>query len=316
VMPRSKGEPSRKRPLSDEAAVLAAMPDLVEQVEIAAWQAKIDSGEAEELDMGAPQLRGIARIDVAPQHLQSLAQLHAHILEKIDGKWSAWGGVGDTSGRRRGYGYLPGRELAASHYSTGVVAMREYSGAKAEADANANKRASVMLAAADLPQGVECALEDVMRHLAPAVPSEHMAFLKPQLLVAAQPNLHRGHAYLRPHLDEPLHDGFGVVIVTIAIRGDARILLSSRPWDAERRQDYWFELRQGQAYVLASDARNLCLHGVLAESTTRESLNLRFGLHATSPNAPFSAWDEVEKHWPRDAVGNGAGGRGEPRASE
>ena len=42
-------------------------------------------------------------------------------------------------------------------------------------------------------------------------------------VVAAQPNLHRGKAYLRPHLDEPLHDGFGVVIVTIAIDGDATI---------------------------------------------------------------------------------------------
>ena len=35
-------------------------------------------------------------------------------------------------------------------------------------------------------------------------------------LVAAQPNLHNGARHLPPHLDFPLHDGFGVVIVTVA----------------------------------------------------------------------------------------------------
>lgn len=44
-------------------------------------------------------------------------------------------------------------------------------------------------------------------------------------LVAAQPNLHNGSLYLRPHLDEPLHDGFGIVIITVAIHGNADILL-------------------------------------------------------------------------------------------
>ena len=34
----------------------------------------------------------------------------------------------------------------------------------------------------------------------------------------------------------------------------------------------------------------------------RESLNLRFGLHAADAAQPLSAWDEVERHWPPSAV--------------
>ena len=34
----------------------------------------------------------------------------------------------------------------------------------------------------------------------------------------------------------------------------------------------------------------------------RESLNLRFGLHAADAGQPLSAWDEVERHWPPSAV--------------
>ena len=58
----------------------------------------------------------------------------------------------------------------------------------------------------------------------PLLPEKYRAVLAPAQLVAATPNLHNGRAYLRPHLDEPLHDGFGIVIVTVAIRGDATIL--------------------------------------------------------------------------------------------
>ena len=35
---------------------------------------------------------------------------------------------------------------------------------------------------------------------------------------------------------------------------------------------------------------------------SRESLNLRFGLHAADAAQPLSAWDEVERHWPPSAV--------------
>jgi hypothetical protein len=38
----------------------------------------------------------------------------------------------------------------------------------------------------------------------------------------------------------------------------------------------------------------------------RESLNLRFGLHAADAAQPLSAWDEVERHWPPSAVPSAA----------
>eukprot|EP01032_Pedospumella_encystans_P016145 gene16145-18431_t len=44
-------------------------------------------------------------------------------------------------------------------------------------------------------------------------------------LAAIQPNFHNGDDYLPLHLDNPLHDGFGVVIVTVALWGAADVVL-------------------------------------------------------------------------------------------
>ena len=242
-------------------------------------------------------------------------------------------------------------------------------GAEAAADVAANRRASVLLKASELPEGLDSALRNLTHTLAPLVPEAYRAILTPEQLVAAQPNLHNGKAYLPSHLDEPcvacgmggaaapararpahpdagpparrLHDGFGIVIVTVAIGGSARILITESPWDARERREHWFPLRPGQAYALSSDARNVCLHGVLADDgcDRRESLNLRalaaepdpascrvarparlrpsstgpfdcgrprlgtgFGLHAAERGVPFSAYDEIECHWPATAT--------------
>lgn len=57
-------------------------------------------------------------------------------------------------------------------------------------------------------------------------------------LVAIQPNLHNNATYLPLHLDCPRNDGFGVVIVTVAIRESAEIILVDEgdplPEDIER----------------------------------------------------------------------------------
>ena len=55
-------------------------------------------------------------------------------------------------------------------------------------------------------------------------------------------------------------------------------------------------------YAPNCDVRNTTLLGVLADMPARESLNLRFGLHAADAAQPLSAWDEVERHWPPSAV--------------
>ena len=79
---------------------------------------------------------------------------------------------------------------------------------------------------------------------------------------------------------------------------------------AQQRSEWHFPLLAGQAYALSGDARNVCIHGVVADGEQRQSLNLRFGLHTRGggPGEPptagdaearggFSAWEEVERWW-------------------
>ena len=110
-------------------------------------------------------------------------------------------------------------------------------------------------------------------------------------------------------MDEPLHDGFGVVIVTIAVRGAAHILLrggggsgsggsgggggggGSGGGAVDDHRCFRLEAAASEAYALSGVARNACLHGVLSEqgSERRCSLNLRFGLHSSDPAGTFPA---------------------------
>ena len=55
-------------------------------------------------------------------------------------------------------------------------------------------------------------------------------------LAAIQPNFHNGDDYLPLHLDNPRHDGFGVVIVTVALWGAADVVLVD-DGDAEVLED-------------------------------------------------------------------------------
>ena len=246
-MPRSKSEPSRKRALPEnEVPEASSLQDLVEQAEIDGVRLRMASGDSCELDLEAP-VNGLARLDLDADDARAFSQLHAAILAKLEERLAGWGGVGDHSGRLRGYGYLPGLKQSEAHHRESVISMREYAGAQAATDAEANRRASVMLDASDIPSGFETALANLTRALTDVLPAKYRHVLCADELVSCQPNLHRGRAYLRPHLDEPLHDGFGIVIVTVAIRGSARILLHERPWDAKRRRERWFRLREGQA---------------------------------------------------------------------
>ena len=223
------------------------------------------------------------------------------------------GGSDDKSGRERGYGYLQRAvapaAVAESHFSQGTAGMKEYTETKAEVDRAANKRASVVLSDEEAP-GVEAMLERLTTSIRPLIPEQYRAVMHPSQLVAAQPNLHNGQGYLRPHLDEPLHDGFGVVIVTVAIVGSASIIIRSRPWERTAGSEYQFKLDEGQCYVLSGASRNTCLHGVLSDRgcTQRESLNLRFGLHTARGvvDGRFSAWDEIDSHWPQLQESTGA----------
>ena len=118
-------------------------------------------------------------------------------------------------------------------------------------------------------------------------------------LVAIQPNLHNGDDYLPLHVDNPRHDGFGVVIVTVALWGSADVILVDEgdpepeqeqaervvgagtagaevdactstataaplpPGNSSSKTESWaFPLHPGQMYVLSGHARNKCAHGV------------------------------------------------------
>lgn len=96
-----------------------------------------------------------------------------------------------------------------------------------------------------------------------------------------------------------MNEGFGVVIVTVVIRGGGTIVLVDEGDDGTDEQvaSWSFPCHAGSAWLLSSHARNKASHGVLADGPNRESLNLRFGLHAADEGGEFSAYEEVDRHW-------------------
>ncbi|KAL3922285.1 MAG: hypothetical protein SGPRY_004613 [Prymnesium sp.] len=293
--PRSEGEGEAVGRVG-VGSVEELTPRLIEQAEAALFRSRIADGSIELLTPSCTlprQLNGFCRGTVEREELTPLRELHDTICHRLRGSLARWGGIADDSGRMRGYGFLPGTS-GESHFgiesSVGgrSLAMREFKGEQAAADRQANLRASLLLSTEDLPPNTRAA------RLLPTVSTlgrRYRQLLSREHLIAAQPNLHNGRELLRPHLDEALHDGFGIVIVTVAMRGT---------WDPEQRRDFCFPLPEGDAYVLCADVRNTCLHGVLADvgSEHRASLNLRFGLHSAERDAEFSAWREIDRHWP------------------
>lgn len=131
-------------------------------------------------------------------------------------------------------------------------------------------------------------------------------------LAAIQPNIHFKDDFLPVHVDNPRHDGFGIVISTVALWGTADVVLIDEG-DAEQThpesRSWAFTLRPGQMYVLSGYSRNKCAHGVVVlkegepqsasedsmERCTndgRVSLNFRFGIHS-----PEMAYKLVDQHW-------------------
>jgi hypothetical protein len=311
-MPRSKARPKKRTAAEADLESVVSQADItqiLETGEIESWRRRIASREAEALFDSSRDVpddaNGLCRLELDSATFAAMTSLHHTICERLHGLTTGWGGRGDP--RQRGYGYLPGT-LGERQYGSLRVTMRESTGADADADAAANVRASVLLDAAELPAGLDAALDSLTTAVRALVPDRYAQYVCREQLVAAQPNLHSGKAYLPCHLDEPLHDGFGVVIVTVAVEGAASILLRSRPWDCERTRDFHFALRSGEAYALSGAARNTCLHGVLAAagSERRASLNLRFGLHTAA-----QAKEEIDSQWPEGRA-SGAGASVQP----
>ena len=138
-----------------------------------------------------------------------------------------------------------------------------------------------------IQEAIEC-LCDIFR---PDVPSNLQSVLKYSNLIAVQPNLHGGRTLLPIHVDHPQKDGFGIIIITIAMIGSGTLLLQKSNKIVSNNVNDTHSMKmsvpEGYAYMLSDESRNAYAHGVLAKTTTtnattianRESLNLRFGLH-------------------------------------
>ena len=242
------------------------------------------------------------------KHVHSMSALHNMITTKTE-RGMSWGEGGQNEDpRRKMYAFPLGRRKAL--LDEGILVQKE--GAKDNQEhENTLMYASVDLAFCDEyksnikttnhpPIVLFCdpcireTLQDITNRVHDLVPKKYKRFVTYNQLIAAQPNLHNGARHLPLHLDFPRNDGFGVVIVTIVIRGSGWIvLLDEGDEDDDAPQSHKFFLEEGEAYILCGDARNKCLHGVWCDSNSkRETLNLRYGLHS----AEF-ANEECLKYW-------------------
>jgi hypothetical protein len=152
------------------------------------------------------------------------------------------GSVDDA--RERCYGFPPpvigGPLTGLDRLAEAGVAfrMQEFSGEMAANDEARNRHASVQLraqgdAAGAVGVGVwteaaAAAVAEVAAAVRPLVAPCYRAFVARPQLVALQPNSHHSAAHLTLHLDQPMFEGFGVVVVTVALEGAATVRLPRR----------------------------------------------------------------------------------------
>lgn len=274
-------------------------------------------------------IEGLVKITHIPSDLlQDLTTIHDHIKAVNRGRMVSWSGVGgEWDGRLRAFGFPTQHTLRKLDASRVRLHAFEKTGADAEEDEEANRTSICILddkkdgcsglggdensdsgagryLSVD-PFDVANRLCNVINPIQAGIP---LSIANASQIIAFQPNLHNGARFLKPHLDQPLHEGFGKMIVTIAIRGGgATIVLLDKDEngtteDGDKYQLSWrFHLCEGEAYILTGRARNLCLHGVIADdpSGVRESLNLRFGIHSVA-----DAKEEIFDHWVEGEVPN------------
>ena len=248
----------------------------------------------------AARPEGLARWRLAAADVEALRGAQDAIASQI--QRMPWAGGSDDGDRRwRGYGLPPGARRRLGAWMGDRFHSFETPLELRAAEAERNWRSCADFA---LTEAVEGAVRRCAEAAAKALPA-HANELAPANLVALQPNAHAGNRHLPRHLDWPRHDGFGVVIVTVAVRGAGTVVLEDRDGSIVR-----FDLPEGHAYCLAGAARHAWLHGVVGSDPERESLNLRFGLHSYA-----RARAEVYEKWVDaacDAEGPaGDDGRGE-----
>ena len=91
-----------------------------------------------------------------------------------------------------------------------------------------------------------------------------------------------------------MHDGFGVVIVTIQMAGPQSVIALLKGADSdfditvekEKERCWTFSLNVGDCYILSGDARNVCDHGVLCVGGGRRSHKV----DAARESLEFEVW--------------------------
>ena len=268
---------------------------------------------------------GLCNFRVETDHFTALQSLHRIIVRALSGeqRLTPWAGVGESDQRKRGYAFLPSTfgKFGKSALIAGGINFyaAEKKGSEAKNDENANWKSCIRLKSTDITEDHEMALKALIKKVAHIVPEKYKKCVTLEQLHAIQPNLHNGLDHLPAHLDSPLNDGFGVVIVTVCVHQSAQILLLSN----KSSKSWLIDVNEGDTYVLCSDARNAYDHGVIcpldkrrtalrenrsdgqtgpqkkkkskrgSENVGRESLNLRFGLHGSHPGTPFYVGDEM-----------------------
>jgi hypothetical protein len=255
-------------------------------------------------------IHGIVKKKLPPEVIQKLTTVHEYIKQNVDSSnMVPWSGINDGDKKLRAFAFMGQNSLTRLDESGIRLYAAEKKGTDAQQDELANRKAICILPVntkneegnnsnSDLqpkenchPEGRHDPLDivSITREVVEAI-SPVAAGLDPKIvcyeeLIAYQINLHNGVRYLPAHLDFPMHEGFGKVICTVAIKGDATVILVGNDTimvGGEDVQPAWkFRLRQGECYLMSDNARNRCLHAVLTDDKngTRESLNLRFGLH-------------------------------------
>ena len=146
-MPRDKAAPARKRPIeevehhAEQASASLDAAELIELAERAGVRERIGTGACRQLlllDDSTDVPSGLARFAISEEDYVAFSELHALITSKLSNELTGWGGIGDKTGRLRGYGYFSpataaSSSLASTHYECSHV-MKEYTGQQAEAD--------------------------------------------------------------------------------------------------------------------------------------------------------------------------------------
>jgi hypothetical protein len=244
-------------------------------------------------------IRGLVKKRLPLDLFQQLTAIHNHIQQRVHPNYRVpWSGLNDGDTKVRAFGFMGQEALDRLDAARVRLAAPEKDGQDAIDDEVANRKAICILHDKENDLDIGNITDQLVDTLNPSVSGLDPDTVATNNLVAYQINLHNGCRYLPAHLDWPLHEGFGRVIVTVAIRGNATVLLIAGDTimvGGEELQPAWrFHLQEGECYVLSDRARNRCLHAVVADdgNCMRESLNLRFGLHTEK-----EAKEDITQYW-------------------